>query len=84
MLPFARLGVPTHTSEMLEFCTASEALVVARRRPSRTISRTNSAIPSSTIVARPALTISTFVALTSTPMTSWPSFARHAAETQPT
>jgi hypothetical protein len=36
------------------------------------------------MVLVPALIMSTFAVLTSTPTTLWPSFAKQAAETQPT
>ena len=84
MLPFGRLGVPTATSDTCVSRTASATLVVARSRPAATCSATSSPIPSSRIVLRPALTMSTFARLTSTPMTSKPCLAKHAADTQPT
>ncbi len=84
MLPLGRLGVPTATSDTEVARTASATLVVARRRPAATCSATSSPIPSSRIVLRPAFTMSTLEALTSTPTTSNPCLAKHAADTQPT
>ena len=83
-LPFGRLGVPTQMSETVDERTASATSVVARSRPEVTISATSSPMPTSRIVLFPALIMSTFAALTSTPTTSCPSFAKHAADTQPT
>jgi hypothetical protein len=76
--------VPTQTSDTSEAATAPAASVVARRRPAPTISPISSPTPASTIGLLPSLMIPTFVALTSTPVTSWPSRAKHAADTQPT
>ena len=84
MLPFGRLGVPTQIREIVDERTASATSVVARSRPAATISATSSAIPSSRIVLFPALSMLTLATLTSTPTTSWPCLAKHAAETQPT
>src|SRR3977135_3838025 len=84
MLPLARLGVPTQMIETSVEATAAPTSVVALSRPVARMSDTSSRIPSSTIVDLPALIRSTFVVLTSTPTTVWPSFGRHAADTQPT
>ena len=84
MLPLARLGVPTQMIEICVAATAAPTSAVALSRPVARMSDTSSRIPSSMIVDWPALIRPTFVALTSTPTTVWPSFARHAADTQPT
>src|SRR6058998_3008209 len=82
--PFSLLGVPTHIREKAASPTAAAASVVARNRPAATTSRTSAASPGSTTGLQPRLIRSTFVSLTSTPMTPYPAFARQAAETQPT
>src|SRR6266566_3234570 len=82
--PFARLGVPTQMSERSDSATAWSLDGVARRRPSPTTSRRSSGSPGSTIGEVAALSIATFSALTSTPTTAWPAFARQAAVTHPT
>src|SRR5579862_1672831 len=53
-------------------------------RPARCPSSTSSRIRASTIGVRPAAIISTFMALTSTPMTLCPKSAKQAADTEPT
>src|SRR5262250_1610989 len=84
MRPLARLGVPTQISEMSDSAIACSLEVVARRRPEPTTSRKRSGRPGSTIGDVAALIIATFSALTSTPTTVWPAFARQAAVTHPT
>jgi hypothetical protein len=83
-LPLSRLGVPTQISEMVVSRTAAVTSVVARSRPAATTSATSSPMPCSTIVETPALIMPTLAVLTSTPITVCPSFAKQAAETQPT
>ena len=57
---------------------------VAVKRPALETSAISSEIPASTIGLLPLFKISTFVGLTSTPMTEWPALAKQAAETHPT
>src|SRR6185369_2384951 len=82
--PFALLGVPTQTSDISDWLTASAGLLVARNCFSLTIVLISSVIPSSIIGLSPRLIISTLTGFGSTPMTSCPSLAKHAADTQPT
>src|SRR5438132_3362997 len=82
--PPARLGVPTQMSDNSEAATALSPDVVARRRRVPTTSASSSGSPGSITGERAAFTIETFSALTSTPITSCPAFARQAAVTQPT
>src|SRR5687768_15551274 len=83
-LPLRLPGVPTHTRERSELAIASAALVVARKRFAATPADISSSRCGSTIGLRPLLIISTLVGFTSTPITSWPSRAKQAAETEPT
>ena len=83
-LPFAWLGVPTQMSDMSVPAMAAATSLVALRRPAATPAATRSARPSSTMGLCPALIISTFSSLTSTPRTVAPRSARHAADTDPT
>ncbi len=83
-LPLGSEGVPTQTSDTSLPAIASRTSPVARRAPEPTTSAISSPIRSSTTGARPPLTRSTLTWLTSTPMTSCPIPARHAADTQPT
>src|ERR1044071_5753291 len=69
---------------MSELCTASLPSVIAFSFPSPTAFLINSSMPGSTIGLRPLLMMSTFTWFTSTPITSCPSSAKQAADTQPT
>src|SRR5580704_18655742 len=84
VLPSAADGVPTHTSETSASRTASCGSVVVRSDPRVAVSYTNWSSPGSMTGLRPLAIISTFEASTSTPQTSWPREARHAAVTVPT
>ena len=57
---------------------------MARSFPERTTSAMSSGSPGSSTGLRPALMFWTFFSSTSTPRTSWPASARHAADTDPT
>ena len=72
------------TKEKSEPLTASAASVVARNLPCATTFRIKSFNPISATGLAPELTRATFAWLTSTPITSWPSLAKHAAEIEPT
>src|SRR5439155_1228088 len=76
--PFGLLGVPTQIREKVASPSAQAASVVARNRPAATTSRTSAARPGSTTGLDPRLIRSTFVSLTSTPMTRCPAFAGQA------
>ena len=82
--PLASGGVPTVIIETSVAPIAARASVVASTRPSATALASRPSSPSSTIGERPAATPATLSALTSTPITRWPSRARHAAVTAPT
>src|SRR6185436_12748581 len=84
MPPFDRLGVPTQTNTRSLMRTASATSLVARSRPRPTCSSMISGRSFSMIGERPELMRSTLVFSGSTPMISWPSFARQAADTAPT
>jgi hypothetical protein len=84
MPPFGWLGVPTQTSAMSVCRTASESSVLARNLPAATCSAMIEPMSFSMIGALPALIRSTLVRSGSTPITSWPSRARHPADTAPT
>ena len=83
-LPFGAEGVPTQISETSLAAIASATSVVARKVPESTTSAISSPIRSSTTGVRPRAIRSTLIGLTSTPMTSCPLDAKHAAETEPT
>src|SRR6185312_4169457 len=67
-----------------ESSTALGASLVARSRFSDTARRVNSASSASTTGARPELMSCTLSQFGSTPVTTWPRSARHAADTAPT
>jgi hypothetical protein len=76
--------VPTQTIDSSVWRTASAGSVTARSRPALTPSSISSARPGSTIGERASLISPTLVSLGSTPITWWPSAAKHAADTLPT
>src|SRR5262245_18509989 len=82
--PLARLGVPTQIRDRSDSATAWSLEVVARRRPAPTTSWRSSGRPGSMIGEAAWLIMETFSALTSTPTTVCPAFARQAAVTHPT
>src|SRR5206468_11551393 len=75
---------PTQMSESAELATASRGDVVALSRRATTTSARSSVRPGSTTGDAPALIMSTFSLLTSTPTISCPALAKQAAVTQPT
>jgi hypothetical protein len=82
--PLRLIGVPTEMSDTSLCSTAACVSSTARSRPDLTTAETASSRPSSTTGERPRLIISILPELTSTPMTSWSSSAKQAAETVPT
>ena len=84
MPPLGRLGVPTQTSARSVYRIAAATSVVADRRPAAIWRPIISPTPFSMTGVVPALTRSTLSRSLSTPITSWPSSARQAAETVPT
>ena len=82
--PAASDGVPTQMRATSEPATASATSAVARSAPDATTSAISSPMRSSTTGVRPSATIRTFDGATSTPITSCPRSAKHAADTQPT
>ena len=82
--PFGADGVPTQMNATSLDRTDSATDVVARSRPAATPSATRSPMRSSRTGLCPRLTMSTLASFTSTPTTSWPISARHAADTMPT
>jgi hypothetical protein len=84
VLPFGRLGVPTHTSVSSVAATAAFGSVVARSNPRWTARAIISSTRGSMTGLLPAFSMPTLSVLTSTPHTSWPVSARHAAVTDPT
>ena len=79
---FSFCGVPTHTK-----CTTASAArpgsVVNSSRPVASASPSSSSRPGSWNGALPAASAATCSSITSTPTTSWPSEAMHAACTAP-
>ena len=84
MPPLRMLGVPTQTSARSVWRTAVSRSVVAARRPAATCSAMICPMSFSMIGVLPELMRSTLTRSGSTPITSWPSFARHPADTAPT
>ncbi len=76
--------MPTQMSERSVARTAALTSLVAKIRLAPRCSAMISPMSFSMIGVRPALMRSTFDCCGSTPTTSWPSFARHPAETAPT
>ena len=84
VLPWLPDGVPTQISDRSACSTASDADVVARRRPLCAPVAMSSTIPGSTTGLSPALIAATLASSTSTPTTECPLWARPAAVTVPT
>src|SRR6266850_1611091 len=80
-LPFSLLGVPTQT---MTTSPKSFGSVVQRNFPVPTPALMILVSPGSMIGLCARLIMSTLLASTSTPVTSWPRFEKHAAVTQPT
>ena len=80
-LPFSLLGIPTQTNEISPSLLASGT---ACKRPASTPRRISSSKPGSIIGLLPELMSDTLVRCKSTPVTTCPMSARHAAVTHPT
>ena len=80
-LPSEPGGVPTQTKTTSELSMASQKSSVKRNVPA---ARPPASSPASWNGARPERNSISFSASDSTPMTSWPTWERHAATTDPT
>ena len=82
--PPAPDGVPTHTNVTSVSHTAATGSGCTESRPADTTSAIRSPMRSSTMGVIPSRMNADFVGLGSTPTTTLPLAAKHAAETQPT
>src|SRR4029077_8105622 len=79
-----RNGGPPQSCAMVAPPSAWGVEMVARKRPAATTSEMSALKPGSTTGEALSLIMATFSSSMSTPITSWPAFARQAAVTDPT